>query len=155
MNLAKKIALFLATGCLVGYFPVAPGTLGSVEGVLLAFFVSGFTPLCALLFLIVFTALSMWISHIAEKAVGRKDPGCIVIDEIAGMMAAMLWLPFTVKYAIACFITFRVLDIIKPFPIRYIESRLPGGIGIVADDLVAGVAANLLVRGLFAVFGLF
>ena len=95
---------------------------------------------------LIFILLAIWISGAAAKTLKRKDPGCIVIDEIAGMVVTFIGLPFTLTTAVLGFILFRILDILKPFPISTIDQRLSGGLGIVADDVVAGIFANVIVR---------
>ncbi|MFZ5564267.1 MAG: phosphatidylglycerophosphatase A [Thermodesulfobacteriota bacterium] len=152
MTRSEKLIMFVATGFGAGTIPFAPGTLGSVVGVGCAFLVSGLSMGWALGILAGLIGVAVWVSDRAEKMLGKTDPGCIVIDEIAGMMVAMLGLPFTFWHAVAGFAAFRVFDIIKPFPIRRVETMFPGGAGIVADDLLAGVAANLVVRVLFLFF---
>ena len=95
---------------------------------------------------LVFIFLAIWISDAAAKTLNRKDPGCIVIDEIAGMVVTLIGLPFTLTTTVLGFVLFRILDIIKPFPIRALDQRLSGGLGIVADDVVAGIFSNLILR---------
>jgi len=90
--------------------------------------------------------LATWISDAAERTLKRKDPGCIVVDEIAGMVVTLIGLPFNIATAVTGFILFRILDILKPFPIRVLDQRLPGGLGIVADDVVAGIFSNIIIR---------
>ncbi len=89
----------------------------------------------------------------AEKILKKKDPGCIVIDEIAGIMVTLLGFQFHVGSALAGFIIFRFFDILKPFPIGTIDKRLTGGTGIVADDVAAGVLSNIILRVAFVVTG--
>jgi phosphatidylglycerophosphatase A len=149
MNCREKPVMFLATGCFVGNMPVAPGTFGSVMGLPLCFLLSGIGFSTAVFLSAVFILFAVWVAHAAEKIVKTKDPGCIVIDEIAGILVAFLGLPFTVSTAIAGFMTFRFFDILKPFPIRYLEVKLPGGAGIVMDDVMAGIYSNLVLRALF------
>jgi phosphatidylglycerophosphatase A len=146
MNFADKTAVFLATGFYVGRIPLAPGTFGSLLGLPLCFLLAA-TPLpAALAAVLLILVLATWIAGAAERISGSRDPGCIVIDEIAGMVVALIGLPFHPTTVVAGFILFRVLDILKPFPIRMIDKRLPGGLGIVADDVVAGLFANVLLR---------
>ena len=95
---------------------------------------------------VLFIFFAAWIAHVAEKLIKRKDPGCIVIDEIAGMLVTLIGLPFNLITVGVGFIIFRILDILKPFPIKVLEKRISGGIGVVADDVVAGIIANLLLR---------
>jgi phosphatidylglycerophosphatase A len=92
----------------------------------------------------------MWIANEAEKILKTKDPGCIVIDEIAGMILTLIGLPFNMVMAGAGFMLFRVLDIWKPYPIRFFEKKLPGGVGVVMDDVAAGILSNVVLRILFA-----
>lgn len=146
MHFREKAALFLATGFYVGYIPFAPGTLGSLIGIPLCYVLAQIQLSVAVLAVVLTIGLAVWISSIAEKTLKRKDPGCIVIDEIAGMTATLIGVPFHPTSVIGGFILFRILDIVKPFPIRIIDRRLSGGLGIVADDIVAGVFANILTR---------
>jgi phosphatidylglycerophosphatase A len=97
----------------------------------------------------IFIIFAILIAHDAEKILKKDDPGCIVIDEIAGLMVALFGLPFNVIYAAAGFAIFRFFDILKPFPIRLIEKKLSGGTAIVMDDVAAGICTNLVLRILF------
>ena len=89
---------------------------------------------------------SVWIAHLAEQQLNAKDPGCIVIDEIAGMCVTMLYIPLTITTGLAGFFLFRLFDVIKPPPARQMEKRLKGGWGVVMDDVVAGVMANIVLQ---------
>ena len=146
MNFKKKSVLFLATGCYVGNLPIAPGTFGSVLGLFLCYFLSKIGLLLALFLTIAFILCAMWIAHEAEKVLQAKDPGCIVIDEIAGMILTLIGLPFNMMTIILGFAMFRGLDIWKPYPIRFLEKKLPGGVGVVMDDVAAGILSNLILR---------
>ena len=146
MNLREQSVMFLATGFWVGNIPFAPGTFGSLIGLLLCFFLSGIELPLAIVFAVLFIFFSIGIAHAAEKIVRRKDPGCIVIDEIAGMLVSLIGLPFNLITVAVGFIVFRILDILKPFPIRTLDKRISGGAGVVADDVVAGIFANCLLR---------
>ena len=146
MNFKEKVVLFIATGCFIGKIPFAPGTFGSLAGILLCFILSKTSELAAISCIVVFIIFSIWIANDAEKILNKKDPGSIVIDEIAGMAVTLIGLPFNVFYVATGFIVFRILDISKPFPIRYIEKRIPGGAGIVLDDVAAGIIANVILR---------
>lgn len=136
----------LATGCYVGRFPIAPGTLGSLVGVLVAW---GFSfliwPLAVAATLSLMFA-AVWIAKEAERQLDRKDPGCIVIDEIVGQCIALLCLPLTFGTCAAGFFLFRLFDIAKPPPARYLERRLGGGWGVVMDDVAAGIMAHIVLR---------
>ena len=146
MNFREKAVLFLATGFYVGNIPPAPGTLGSLIGLALCFLLAGIQLPPAIILTVLFIGFAVWIAHAAEKTLKKKDPGCIVIDEVAGMVVTLIGLPFNLTTAVIGFIIFRILDILKPFPIRTLEKRLAGGIGIVADDVVAGIFANIILR---------
>jgi phosphatidylglycerophosphatase A len=145
--------MFLATGFFAGNIPIAPGTFGSIVGLLFCFFLSKADFLTAFLISAVFVLFAIWIAGKAEKIVKQKDPGCIVIDEIAGIMITFLGLPFNFISVISGFFIFRLLDIIKPFPISLLEKKLSGGTGIVMDDIAAGFLSNCLLRLIFAATG--
>jgi len=138
--------LAVATGGYIGYIPVAPGTWGSVLGVAVYWLVSALPLSAALLLTALLAAVAVWIAHQAEIILRTQDPGQIVIDEVIGMMVALTALPMLPMVWIAAFFLFRFFDILKPFPIGYLEKKCPGGLGIVIDDVIAGVAANLLLR---------
>ena len=142
----NAIALFLATGCKSGYSPVAPGTAGSLAALLPCGVLSLLPLSVSTMFLIAFIVLAVWAAELSESILGQKDPGCIVIDEFAGMMITLIGIPFTWQSVLAGFMIFRVMDILKPFPIRYLERTIPGGAGIVMDDVAAGIADHLVLR---------
>lgn len=123
----------------MGRFPVAPGTVGSA---LTAFvlWLMPFSRAGLVVFFLVVTVAGVWAGGRAERLLGAKDPAAIVIDEVAGMTLSVLALPLTPAVLGAGFVLFRVFDIVKPFPARASE-RLEGGLGVVADDLVAGLYA--------------
>lgn len=139
---------FLATGAYVGYLPVAPGTFGSLLALPLLRLLPSLrlAPTALLTGLVVISALAMLVCHRAGLAFSDADSGKIVLDEICGMLVAGAWIiPTTASLALV-FVFFRVFDIVKPFPARYFDRRVRNGVGVVADDLVAGIYANLLVR---------
>ena len=154
MNFNRSAVLFLATGCNIGNMPFAPGTFGSLLA-LFPCYLLAFLPLWAEIgIIVVFVGIAILVADKAEKLLDQKDPGSIVIDEIAGMMVTLVGLPFNGVTAVSGFIIFRILDIGKPFPIRVIEKHLKGGIGIVADDLVAGFMGNIILRIIFTLSGM-
>ena len=152
MNFRQEAILFLATGLNIGKIPFAPGTFGSLIGLPLGFALAGLKLIQAIACAALFICFAIWISHIAARMLKKKDPGCIVIDEIAGMMVALIGLPFNLSTVVVGFIFFRILDITKPFPFRLLDNRVSGGLGIVADDIAAGIIANLLLRIIFYFF---
>lgn len=152
MDLARKLVLGVATGGYIGYIPVAPGTFGSIVGVAVYWGLSFFQWPIILLLLVILAAFAIWIADQAEALLQVEDPKQVVIDEIVGMSAALVALPALPLVWAAGFFLFRFFDILKPFPIGYLEKRCPGGLGIVIDDVVAGVAANLLLHGILLLF---
>jgi phosphatidylglycerophosphatase A len=142
----KRFVLLLATGFGVGYSPIAPGTLGTLVALPIYYFLSEIPFPLYEITLVGFFFLSVWISENAERFFGQKDDQRIVIDEIMGFLIAMLWVPKTVPFIIIGFFLFRFFDILKPFPIRRLEKRLKGGYGVVLDDVVAGVYANIILH---------
>jgi phosphatidylglycerophosphatase A len=148
----QPLVLLIATVAGLGYSPVAPGTVGSAGAAVLLWFLApqvtfAASPLAIVAVVVstlAFAAMSVWFADRAEGILGH-DASRIVIDEFAGFVVAILFLPKTVLTFVAAFLLFRAMDIIKPFPARRAES-LNGGLGVVADDLVAGLYTNLLLR---------
>jgi phosphatidylglycerophosphatase A len=154
MNFKGKTVLFIATGCGVGNIPFAPGTFGSLLGLIICFLLSMASVSAGAMIAIALILVSVWISERAEKMMGKKDPGSVVIDEVAGMVVTLIGIPFGASTAIAGFVLFRLLDIVKPPPVRFFQDDLPGGAGIVMDDVAAGIIANILLRVVCFVFGI-
>jgi phosphatidylglycerophosphatase A len=142
----NRLFLLLATGFGVGNSPIAPGTLGTLLAIPVYYFLSNISSPIYEITLIGFFFLSGWISENAEIFFGKKDDPRIVIDEMIGFLIAMLWVPKTTGFIIIGFFLFRFFDIIKPFPIRRLEKRLKGGFGVVLDDVMAGVYANIILQ---------
>jgi phosphatidylglycerophosphatase A len=144
----RPLALLLATGFGIGRLPVAPATWASAAVALLLIPDAFRAPLVLGVAIAVVTPLAIWTSGEAEKTLGH-DAHPIVIDEVAGMLVGVLGVPHTVAspalLLVSAFFLFRFFDIVKPFPIRQIQN-LPGGWGVVADDLLAGLATNLALR---------
>jgi phosphatidylglycerophosphatase A len=142
-NLTLKVKYFLATGFGSGYAPAIPGTAGS----LIAWLLFVLIPLPDWLWLVIailFVFAGLWATSAIEAAAG-KDPGIVVIDEIAGQWLTLLFLPRFFWLMLAGFFLFRMLDILKPFPANKIE-KLSGAPGIMLDDLVAAVYSNFLLQ---------
>ena len=146
MKFGERAVLFVATGFFIGKIPVASGTFGSLIGLPLCFLLSRLDFLQSASVILVFILFAIGIASAAEKILKQKDPGQIVIDEIAGLMVALAGLPFNLKTVLAGFIVFRVFDILKPFPIRILDTSVKGGSGVVLDDVLAGIYSNLVVR---------
>lgn len=151
MNLRKDAVMFLATGFYIGNIPFAPGSFGSLFGLPLSFALAGLSLAPAILCTLLLIFLAVCIADAAEKILSQNDPSCIVIDEIAGMVTTLIGLPFNLITVVSGFIIFRLLDILKPFPIRSLDKRVGGGLGVVADDVAAGIIANLLLRFIFQI----
>jgi phosphatidylglycerophosphatase A len=153
LSVAERCKLLVATALGVGWYaPVAPGTFGSMVGVALAWGLgrAGGIPALALGTLCAAIA-GFWSAGFLERRLNRVDPGPVVIDEVAGQMLTLLLVPPSPWVLVVGFFLFRGLDIWKPGPIRKLES-LPGGAGIMADDLAAGAVGCLLMLGAVRMF---
>ncbi len=127
-----------------GYCPVAPGTAGSLAGLGLYYLVKGSPQLYLLAFALV-TAAGILLSGEGERIFGRKDPNCVVIDEVSGMLLSLALLPYDVRIVVAGFILFRVFDALKPFPADKLQF-LKGSAGIMSDDIMAALYTNVLLQ---------
>ena len=143
-----RILLFLATGFGLGRIPVAPGTFGTLSALPLLWIMGQVRALPGGqgLFLICLVLVSVWIADRAETMIGEKDPGCIVIDEMAGFCISMSLVPLAPAALVAGFLAFRCFDILKPGPVRYFDSNFKGGAGVVLDDVMAGVMAAVVAK---------
>lgn len=141
----------MATAGGIGNAPIAPGTVASFIALLVVWALP-FSPLGLALTLLLVVAIGGWAADRAERLLATKDPGRVVIDEVAGMLLSVVALPRSFGLLLAAFLLFRLLDILKPFPIRQSES-LPGGLAIMLDDLIAGAFTLALLWGLLALLG--
>jgi phosphatidylglycerophosphatase A len=143
-----RIVIFFASGAYVGYVPVASGTFGSLLALplLLVLARSGWSPAVIVALMGVAALLAMPVCGRAGRIYGEADSSRIVLDEVCGMLIAGALLPPTVWALGLAFAAFRFFDIVKPFPASYFDHHVKNGAGVVADDLVAGVYANLVVR---------
>lgn len=145
-QIKDKHILFAATGCYSGYSPVMPGTSGSVAAIpicLIFMFMPPWmntTSVAALIF------FSVWICDKAATIIGQEDPGCIVLDEIAGMAVTLSGVAPDLMSIMVGFILFRFFDILKPWPLKNLETIFKGGAGIVADDIGAGIYASIVLN---------
>lgn len=142
-------ALAFATVCGVGYVPVAPGTFGSAAGLLLWWLLPS-SPSVQAGAIVALFAVGSWSGSVAERHFGRTDPGQVVIDEVMGMIVTLFLNPVGWMGALGALLLFRVADIIKPFPANRLE-RLHGGVGVMADDAMAAIYANLVLRAALAI----
>jgi phosphatidylglycerophosphatase A len=147
----RRLALFLSTCGYVGYAPFAPGTFGSAAGLVVFYALrSTGSTVIELLAIVLLFAVGIWSGTAAEHHFGGVDPGPIVLDEVVGMLITLALLPVSPMGAFVGFLVFRVLDVIKPFPSARFE-KLPGGLGVMADDGMAAIYGNLVMRALMAV----
>ena len=145
-----RVAVFVATFGYCGYFPIAPGTVGSVAGLVVYLVVWwAQAPLVEAGLILALFLAGVWAGTIAERYFGGIDPGPIVVDEVVGMLITLAFIPVGVSGAIAGFVLFRIFDVIKPFPAGRLE-RLHGGFGVMADDAMAAIYANISLRILIA-----
>ncbi len=142
----NKLIIFLATGFYAGYLPYAPGTFGSLIGVGLFLIINSLSPVYYLIVFFLLFSLGVYISDRAEALFAKNDPSQIIFDEMIGLLVAMALIPSGIGWIVAGFFIFRFFDIFKPYPIRDIEKRFNGGLGIILDDVAAGVYTNILLQ---------
>ena len=143
----KYFITIFASGLGTGFLPWAPGTWGSLVGIALAYILNSLpSKSLALLSLVSFIFLAIWVSTEAEKMWQEKDSRKIVIDEVCGMAIALFFIPMTLPLIVIAFIFFRFFDITKLPPANFLERSLPGGWGIVLDDVMAGLYAWLCLQ---------
>ena len=154
MKPTDYLALAIAT-CGVGYLPLAPGTFGSLVGVGIFWLLVRVNPLVIVVAILAVTFAGIWAGSRIEQLSGRKDPGKVVVDEVAGQMISLfpltLFSHWSTVAVIVSFILFRFFDIVKPYPARRFEA-LKGGMGIMCDDLVAGVYGAVIVSIMLRIF---
>lgn len=139
-------ARILSTGCWVGHLPGPAGTWGSAAALIPAWFIVGAGgPWAIAAAAAVITVLGIWASGIYASAMGMKDPGSVVVDEFAGQWFTLVLVPADPWLFLIAFALFRVLDILKPWPANWADSHLPGGFGIVVDDVIAGLMGMILM----------
>lgn len=164
----NKFILFLATGAGSGFFPKAPGTAGSALAIIILFFVDNFSSPGYLILTSIIVLVGILSASRAEDFLNKQDPSEVVIDEIAGILVTVAFLPANGFVLLAGFVFFRFFDIAKPWPVRQAEeagewlakqfpsnqylAKNKGGIGIMLDDIFAGVYANLLLRLIYYFF---
>lgn len=143
----KAIALAVATAGGAGYFPFAPGTVGSAVGIAVYLLTKQLDPSVQIALFVAICVVGTWASTVAATHFGREDPGYVVVDEVAGQLATLLLLDVGLVGAGIGFVIFRILDIIKPWPANRLEA-LHGGLGIMADDIMVGAYGWVLLWGL-------
>jgi len=141
-----KLILLIATWFGVGLVPFAPGTWGSLAALPFAAGAYSLGLVFSCLALLLIFLISIPVSGSASKIMKREDPSPVVIDEVAGIFVTLFLIPLSWTGIVAGFILFRIFDIIKPFPVGFIDKKIKGGAGIVLDDIMAGVYANVCLR---------
>ena len=141
-----RLAVFIATVGYSGYFPIAPGTVGSLAGLVFYLLVWwSRSPVVEVGLIVVLFTVGVWAGTTAERYFGGIDPGPIVIDEVVGMLITLAFIPVGPSGALLGFVLFRIFDVVKPYPAGRLE-RLHGGFGVMADDAMAAVYANVTLR---------
>ena len=151
----EKLAVFISTGVYTGYFPFAPGTIGTITAIPLVLLLSLFTPLTYGIVTVAIFVAGVWSSGMAEVIFQRNDAPPIVIDEIVGFLITMFYVPKGAKYIILGFFLFRFFDIIKPYPANVMNEQVKGGWGVVLDDVFAGIYANISIQVIHLLFLLY
>jgi len=134
----------LSTFFYIGYFPLAPGSLASIAGMCIYFWLHQNVALYVMAWFII-TVLGFISAGQMEKIVGKKDPSCVVIDEVSGVMLAFFMLPLSWPVAWTAFFLFRAFDMFKIYPANKVE-RMHGGVGIMMDDIIAGIYTNITMQ---------
>ena len=138
--------MIIATGLYSGYLPKAPGTWGSLVGLLLFFLLHTLSLEIYLAIVAGIFLVGTFAAGEAEKIMDHQDPGLVVIDEIVGMLVTMIAIPATPLAMALGFALFRIFDIWKPFPVGFVDQRFHGGLGIMLDDIVAGIYSLIILQ---------
>lgn len=146
MTFFQKMFLFLATGFFSGKVPVAPGTFGTLAAVPFAIVFKIIPAPFHVVYSVGVILAAVFLADKAAGILGEKDPGCIVIDEMAGYVVALSLVPVQASTLVAGFCIFRFFDIVKPGPVRYFEKNFSGGAGIVLDDVMAGILTAFVLK---------
>ncbi len=141
-----KLIMFLATGFGTGYLPKAPGTWGTLVALPIHFLLIRTTPNHYAMIMAGLIFFGILIAGSAEKILDQGDPGCVVIDEIVGMLITLIGAPLNWKTMVVGFALFRFFDILKPFPINLADQRIHGGAGIMLDDIIAGLYGLIILQ---------
>ena len=136
----------IATGLYSGYLPKAPGTWGSLVGLLLFFLLHTLSLPVYLAVVAGLFVVGSFAAGEAEKILDNRDPGLVVIDEIVGILITMIAVPATPLAMALGFILFRIFDILKPFPVNFFDQRFHGGLGIMLDDVMAGIYSLIILQ---------
>jgi len=149
MTLHEKFIMFFATGCYCGKIPFAPGTFGTIAAIPFALVLLIIPSAFYGVYIAGLILAAIYFADQAEKILDKKDPGCIVIDEIAGYVVTMSLVPINIYSIAAGFFIFRFFDILKSAPVRYFEENFSGGAGVVLDDIMAGILSAAVLKILY------
>lgn len=144
-SFSGQLVKIISTFFFIGYLPLIPGTFGSIAGVGIFYLLGSSSSAAYFLFIICLITLGLLTSGRTEKLLGRKDPGCIVIDEVMGMLVSLSFIPHEPGMVFLAFLIFRIFDTLKPFPASKLQG-LHGSLGVVGDDFVAGVYTNAVLQ---------
>jgi phosphatidylglycerophosphatase A len=133
--------------------PKAPGTMGTLAAIPLAILLMWMGSLVHMGFTVVLILVSFWACEQYEKQKGGHDHQEVVIDEVIGYLITVVWLPLTWQTLVAGFVLFRFFDILKPWPISWMDQHIPGGVGVVVDDIAAGLVASIILQIIYAKTG--
>lgn len=142
----KILALFIASGAFVGFFPLAPGTVGSLLALGLIWYLKSFSWIFLSVLAVSLLVMGVWAAGQTCQILKKKDASQVVMDEIVGMMITMIGLPLTPYWLVIGFFVFRILDIVKPSPAKYFDEKVAGGFGVMMDDVIAGLYGNLILH---------
>lgn len=146
MGIIRRFLKSLATGFGAGNIGKAPGTVGTLMTLPLCALLMWAGPLVHMIFAAIFTPIAIMAAEIYEQDVKTHDLPQVVVDEILGMIIAVVWLPLTWQTLLAGFVLFRFFDILKPFPIGLMDKKIKGGVGVVADDVAAAIVVNVILQ---------
>jgi len=144
-NLKNFLVQIISSVFFIGYLPLIPGTFGSLAGIGLFYLLQGSGGAIYFLTIMGVLVLGLLTSSKMENLLNKKDPGCIVIDEVVGMLIALSFMPADLKIVILGFLIFRILDTLKPYPAARLQN-LHGAVGIMADDLIAALYTNIVLQ---------
>ncbi len=147
---ATRLVTMIATFFGSGLSPKAPGTMGTLATVPLVYLLSFLGPYFYMGFTVALFPIGLWAAEMYEQTKAQHDSREIVIDEVLGFLITMTWLPMTWQSMLFGFVLFRMLDIFKPFPIGFIDKKVQGGLGVIADDVVAGLIANIALQVVYS-----
>ncbi|MBN2372751.1 phosphatidylglycerophosphatase A [bacterium] len=149
----NHLAMAIASLFGIGYIPFCPGTFGTFAAIFLYAVIARFSLYSQVGAIFVIFFIGVWAAQKAEKILNKKDPTVVVIDEAAGYLLTMCFLPFSITVSLIGFFLFRIFDILKPFPIKRLE-KISGGWGIMMDDILAGIYSSVVLRVILYFIGL-